>query len=373
MVKLIRVLSVKKYLSYRFTVVFLLPLLFLTGLIATPGYAQPGAATGEHHLSNNITQSPAGNFADLNPISDSPAVPTWLVQSGIPVLDEEPLEVDKKPEEKQKTVEPVTRQLPIWGEKVRTKGFDLPLPFGVGANLVFMDQGIQLRNVKVGIGDPSFEVSGLAFSDARSHDRAVTGRLDVWLLPFANIYGIFGAVNGESELDLDIGSVTGSLPPIGLPPIFEPGTTIDLNIDYNGTTYGGGMTLVGGYKDFFGSLDANYTYSNIDIVDGKITAYTISPRVGLLVDSSKIPGSLALWVGAMYMRYRQTITDDINLQEIDPRLPSVELNFKLDVKNDQPWNFLFGGQWEITKRWQFTAEGGVGDRKQLITSLFFRF
>ena len=101
MVKLIRVLSVTKLLSHRFTVVLLLPLLFLTGLIATPGYAQPGTATGEHRFSDHSIQSPAGNFADLNPISDSPAVPTWLVQSGIPVLDEDPLEVDKKPEEKQ--------------------------------------------------------------------------------------------------------------------------------------------------------------------------------------------------------------------------------------------------------------------------------
>lgn len=120
-------------------------------------------------------------------------------------------------------------------------------------------------------------------------------------------------------------------------------------------------------------MDANYTYSNIDVVDGKIKTYTISPRVGLLVDASAIPGDLAFWVGGMYMRYKQTVTDDINLQEFDSRLPSVEISYKLDIENDQPWNFLFGGQWEITKRWQFMAEGGVGDRKQIITGLFFRF
>lgn len=373
MVKLIRILSITKYLSHRFTVFFLLQLFFLTGLIAPPGYAESGTATGEHHLSKRLIQSPAWNLADLNPISDSPAAPTLLVQSGIPIVNEDPLGEDKKPEDRQKTVEPMTRILPIWGEKAREKGFDLPLPFGVGANLVFMDQDIKIRNVKVGVGDPIFEVSDLAFKDAQSHDRAITARLDLWLLPFANIYGIFGAINGEAEFDLDIGSVTGSLPPIGLPPIFKPGTTQDLNIDYNGTTFGGGITLAGGYKNFFGSLDANYTYSNIDVVDGKIRTYTISPRVGLLVDSAAIPGSLALWVGGMYMRYKQTITDDINLQEFDPRLPSVKLDFKLDVKNEQPWNFLFGGQWEITKRWQFMAEGGIGERRQLITSLFFRF
>ena len=63
-----------------------------------------------------------------------------------------------------------------------------------------------------------------------------------------------------------------------------------MNIDYNGTTFGGGITLAGGYKDFFVSLDGNYTYSNIDVADGEIKTYTISPRVGLLVDSAVIPG-----------------------------------------------------------------------------------
>jgi hypothetical protein len=133
------------------------------------------------------------------------------------------------------------------------------------------------------------------------------------------------------------------------------------------------VTLAGGYKHFFASLDANYTYSNIDVVDSEIKTYTLSPRVGLLIDPDSVPGSLAFWVGGMYMRYRQTVTDDVNLREFDSRLPSVEIDFKLDIKNSEPWNFLFGGQWEITQRWQFMAEGGVGDRKHVLTGLFFRF
>ena len=371
--KFIRVLSIAGYLSHDFAVFIILHLLILTALVTTPGYAQSGAAAGKINLSDQLNQNFGGRPAESHPVSELPTVPTLLAQSGLPVLDEDPLGEDKKPEDKPKTVEPLTRILPIWGEKARQKGFDLPLPFGFGANLVYMEQGIELRNVRIGLDDPVVDVSNVIFSDAQSHDSAITARLDIWLLPFANIYGIFGAINGETELDVDVGGITGSLPPIGLPPIFEPGKTLDLNIDYNGTTYGGGMTLVGGYKNFFGSVDANYTYSNVDVVDGEIKTYTISPRVGMLVESAKIPGTLAFWVGAMYMRYRQTVTDDINLQELDDRLPSVELAFKLDIKNDQPWNFLFGGQWELTKRWQFTLEGGVGDRKQVISGLFFRF
>ena len=276
-------------------------------------------------------------------------------------------------EEKKTAVEPITRKIPIWGEKIREMGYDLPPPFGAGANFVLMNQGIDIRNVKVGIGDPNFEIDDFGLSDARSHDTAITVRLDMWLLPFANIYGIFGSINGESELNLDISGITAGLPIPGLPPNIKQGKTIDLNIHYSGTTYGGGMTLAGGYKDIFASVDGNYTYSNIDVVNGKVTTLTISPRLGLLVDSPAIKGSLAFWVGAMYMKYKQTVTDDINLNELDSRLPSVQIDFKLDIENEEPWNFIFGGQWEITKRWQVMAEGGVGERKQLILGAFLRF
>ena len=353
------------YFARSVFLMFILPI----SLAATAVHGQSDAPIGENADRTSTPQVSPGSPATLSPMH---RLSPLLAQAAIPVLDEEPL--DEKDLDKADTpAEPITRKLPIWGEKAREQGYDLPLPFGTGVNLVLMSQDIELRNVKVGVGDPLLEVKGLDFDDAQSHDTAATARLDVWLLPFANVYGIFGYINGETELDLNIGQIASNLPIPGLPPSFGPQGSIDLNIDYNGTTYGGGITLAGGYKNFFASLDGNYTYSNIDVVDSKIKVYTVSPRVGMLFNPESVPGSLALWVGAMYMRYRQTITDDINLQEFDDRLPSVEIDFELDVKNEKPWNFLFGTQWEIAKRWQATAEGGIGNRRQVITSLSFRF
>jgi hypothetical protein len=368
----IRFRSVFNYQNYCFPVAFCLQLFILSGLMAVPEYAQAGIAKGEHHAPPYRFNGSDGTATVPTPMPDDLDPADLLAQTKYPVLDQGGSSEIKKPAEKQPTVEPITRWVPILGEQVREKGFDLPLPFGVGTNLVFMDQGIKLRNIKVGIGDPTIEVKGLSFVDARAHDRVITARLDMWLLPFVNIYGIFGYINGEAEIGLDINQIAGGLP-IPLPPIIEPGKTINFNIDYNGTTFGGGMTLAGGYQNFFASVDANYTYSNIDVANSQIKAYTISPRVGLQMNPSAVPGALALWVGAMYMNYNQTVTDNIRLNELDPRLPPVQIDFKLDVENDQPWNFLFGGQWEITKRWQFMAEGGVGDRTQVLTGVSFRF
>jgi hypothetical protein len=346
---------------------FCLQILALISLTAVPGAADPGSGKGEHYGLYQPLQRSAALDADSNQTSTDPAAGALLAMAEFPVLDK----TEQKPEAGEKPIEPVTRKLPIWGEQARERGFELPLPFGIGANYTYMDQGIRIRNLKVGVGNPNIELKGLDFNDARSHDSAVTARLDMWLLPFLNLYGLFGSINGQAEFDLDVSQITGGLP--GLPPIIEPNKTISLNFDYNGFTFGGGITLAGGYENIFATLDTNYTYSTVNIVDGRIDTVTVAPRLGLLVDPPEIQGSFALWIGAMYMHYKQTVSNDISLQELDPRLPPVELAFKLDIENDSPWCFLFGGQWQITKRLQIMAEGGGGGRGQLVTGISFRF
>jgi hypothetical protein len=362
-----RVRSFLHFLSHCVAIAFFLIFFPLIGLNATPGYAESGAVKDEPLSGYPVLQKRTTNPADQLLIIDHPLATPLLVQSEYPMLDQDAFGGDEKTEEKSETVEPITRWVPIWGEQVREKGYDLPLPFGVGANLVFMDQGIDIRNLNVNISVPGLDISSVTFRNSRAEDTAYTARLDMWLLPFVNIYGIFGYINGEARLNINVPAIS-----IGNTPITDS-INASLNVDYHGTTYGGGMTLGGGYKNFFATVDGNYTYSNIDVANSKIEVYTISPRLGMLVDSNAIEGSMALWVGAMYMNYRQTVTDSINLNTLIPGFPAVELDFDIDIKNEQPWNFLFGGQWEITKRWQFMAEGGIGNRKHVITGLFFRF
>lgn len=341
-------------------------------LCASPVYPASEASGGDQSRSFHRDHRIVGGASDLNLRLDKLDPEILITQSEYPIKDEQPFGADETPPAKRPQVEPITRALPFGGEKVRAMGYDLPLPFGIGANFVYVDQGIEIRNLKVDIADTNIDASGISFSDANAHDAAGIARLDMWLLPFANVYGIVGYLNGEAELDVNIPALTVNLPIIGPVPITQA-QTLDFNIDYNGVTYGGGATLAGGYKNIFASLDINYTETNVDVVDGNIRTLTVSPRLGILVDPDALAGTLAFWIGAMYMDYKQTVTDDINLRELDPRLPSVEIDFEIDIKNETPWNFLFGGQWEITKRFQLTAEGGLGNRKQAILGGFFRF
>jgi hypothetical protein len=364
--------NASNYVSAGSALILFLYSAVLIGLIAVPCEAVAEIAAGDTLTSSGLSKEFRAIPGELEPWSDDNVTAILLSQSEYPILDDHPIGEDEKLDKDQKTVEPITRALPIWGEKVREMGYDLPLPFGAGVNLVYMDQGLDIRNLKIGFGNANQEVNRVSFSNARAKDKAATARLDLWLLPFANIYGIIGYIDGETELDVNLPGITIDVPIIGEVPILDP-NTISLDIDYSGTTYGGGITLAGGYKNFFGSLDANYTYTDINLVNGDIKTLTISPRVGILVDPSIIKGSFAFWIGAMYMDYKQTVTDSVNLKELDPRLPSVDLEFEIDIKNEEHWNFLMGGQWEITKRWQITAEGGVGNRRQIVLGSSFRF
>ena len=338
----------------RVSMFLLLQVLALLWFCVTPGDASSDRLMGDDSLAGHIDKS------------------DYWAQSEYSVTDEKPPGGGNPPREEKDAVEPITRKLPIWGQKIREMGYDLPLPFGLGTNFTWMDQGIDIRNLKIGIGGPNAEPGIITFNNARSRDTALTMRLDTWILPFANVYGIFGYIDGKAELDVNLPGLTINVPGIGEVPIF-PAATFPLDVEYDGSTYGGGLTLAGGYKNIFGSLDANYTFSKINVVKGEIETVTISPRLGVRVNPSSVKWAFAFWVGAMYMDYKQTVTDDVNLRELDPRLPSVDIEFEVELENDKPWNFLFGGQWEITKRWHFMAEGGIGERKQFIGGLFFRF
>ncbi len=360
------------FLRYSPVSIFFFYLTVVPGLVAGPCEALTEVATFDNPISYGLSQEDTGINGLLDTGTGGDDLSILLKRSEYPVKDEHPSADRGKPKKKRAAVEPITRALPIWGEKVRAMGYDLPLPFGAGVNLVYMKQGIDVRNLKIGFGSADQKVESVTFSDANVRDTAATARLDLWLLPFANIYGIIGYVDGEAELNVNLPGITIDVPGFGSIPILDP-STLDLDIDYSGETYGGGITLAGGYKNIFGSIDANYTYTDIDIVDGDIKTLTISPRLGVLVDPESISGTFALWVGAMYMDYKQRVTDTVNLRELDPRLPSAHLDFEIDIKNEEPWNFLIGGQWEITKRWQMMVEGGFGNRRQIIFGTVYRF
>jgi len=275
------------------------------------------------------------------------------------VFDLEPL--GQKPEEDK--TQPLIDWLPIFGKGAKDKGFDLPLPMGLGLTYTFIHQNMVVSDLVV----EGIPVRRLTFKDAPTTTHTGVFRTDVWVFPFLNIYGLVGDTAGTTQPKV----------------VFPNGRLVKSDVDYNRFSYGGGLTLAGGYKAFFLTLDANYTTGDIvstkkgKIGDDPIESLTFAPRLGVLISRGGRLGTGSIWVGGMCLKATSKISDSIDLRN-KPLLSRLvgrdELNFSIHVEPKDQWNLVIGGNWEFNKRWSMTAElGGVYDRYHAITAVMWRF
>jgi len=247
--------------------------------------------------------------------------------------------------------------LPLWGEEARERGHDLPLPFGIGANFMNIWQDYDIKSIHLTPLVPvPFPTDSVEVSTAEGKGYSVDGRLDVWLLPFLNLYGVVGYTEGESR-------ATATIPGLG-------NLQFPFVLEYEGVTYGGGGTLAYGYKQLFASLDYNYTETQLDIADSRITAHVFTPRLGWHGKLGKLKG--AAWLGTMYQGIAQEFrgTLDVSLPGAPGPIP---VNYQVDQEPTDPWNLIMGLEWQISRHLHLVVEGGVIGREQILSSLTFRF
>ena len=284
------------------------------------------------------------------------------------VKDRDPIG-EEKPREKAK---PITEIVPFFGKSVREKGFDLPLPFGLNLIYTNMRQHAAVSDLRIGKNETP--ITDITIPDPFSKDHNVTLRGDMWLFPFMNIYGLVGYTNGRAEVDVDITGLTVTIPnpfdpknPIVLP---IPDIQIKESIEYNGITTGGGTTLAAGYRYIFGTVDMNYTWTNLNLADNTIQTFTVAPRAGILV-TTKEAGNGSVYLGGMYLNYEQTLSGVADLTETIPALGMLPYKLRLNGRN--PWNALAGGTWDLHDRWSIQGEVGFVKRKHFQFSGMFRF
>jgi hypothetical protein len=247
--------------------------------------------------------------------------------------------------------------LPIWGAQAREKGYDLPLPMGVGVNFMNIWQDYDINHLKLTPLVPvPIPIDDVEVTRAKGNGYSVDGRVDVWLFPFLNVYGVAGYTKGDS-------TATATIPALG-------NLQFPFVLNYEGATYGGGVTLVYGYKELFASVDYNYTRTDLDVASSQITANVVTPRVGWHGKVLGFKGSA--WLGAMYQGIDQEFRGQLSVSV--PGLPgAVPVSYAVDESATRPWNMVFGIQWEISPHWHWAIEGGAIGREQVLTSLTFRF
>ena len=247
-------------------------------------------------------------------------------------------------------------------------GQELPLPIGVSGNVFYLEQNLAAKSISLDVpplplpSGPLQLPPGLPAQTSNLESRATstTAKIDAWLLPFLNIYGVAGYVDGETNADnFSVG---------GLPPEVASLLPNSFSVAYSGPVYGGGATLAAGFGNYFVSLDANYTESDLDIGDSTIEAVTVTPRIGIRGSLGDLKG--ALYIGAQY----QDVDENQNGTAIFPIAGnSVPVGYSVVSEAEEEWNYVVGLNIENSSSWNYGVEFGFSERKHVMATLNYRF
>lgn len=283
--------------------------------------------------------------------------------------------------------------LPILGKEARKAGYLLPLPFGISVVGLTQQQPFTVSKIGLKIDGQQSDVINnfidgtITAKNLKVSDTTYNLRFDAWILPFWNVYGIVGKTKGKAELELDVDlelptlllAATGigsgfndkrctsiNLPYQGPAPgdCLVTVEGIETTLHFNGTVLGYGTTIAGGYGDFFGMFDVNYSEADINIAIEKTQQTVYSARLGWNGSIGVYQGQL--WVGAM--------KQDIE-QQIAISTPGDRVVVLIDQHTSSPVNYLIGAQWNITEEWSIIAETNFAfsDRQQFMFQLGYRF
>ena len=245
---------------------------------------------------------------------------------------------------------PLLNFLPIGRKKALKKEIYLPLPLGTALNFVYLNQGLEFKNPR--IGGSNSNISDIEINDTRDKRVGITARAGFWLFRYLNIYMTGGYAWGEAEGKLTFKTTT--------PPDTK---SFDIKLEYEGGQVGVGGTFAIGIKRFFVVFDGNYNWLFLDVGDETVKAYSLSPKFGMMFPSKKM-GTGAFYVGAMFLDFTMAFQS---------KLPQNNTSFKIYGTPEKNWNFIFGGSWEFNPRWSVFTEAGVGERKQFVLGGGFRF
>lgn len=301
---------------------------------------------------------------------------------------------------------------PFLGQGAYSKGFDIPYPIGAMGNFMWIDQGITIDNMQLGIKTnnidlPLTPVDFIGFGENTNTSYTVNFRPDVWVFPFLNVYGIFGYGNSHTEVN-PILSFNDS----------SEGPSFLSVVDQKVSTVGVGVMGAGGVGPVWVSVDANWTWNKPELLDEATRVSVLGLRIGhTFVFKNKPESNIAVWVGAMRVKMntdtkgevklidalppetwarkdeivadyntwydglsniQKAIVDATSIPEIFEKIDAADgssiIRYSMDKQVKELWNGLVGVQYQYNKHWMLRTEAGlVGDRKSVLVSLNYRF
>ena len=238
----------------------------------------------------------------------------------------------------------------------------LPRTWGIGIDYFEMTQPYQLDSLS--FSPPVLPITDPSILDITNDLRHNDLKVDVWLFPFLNVFGIYGRIDGDTTIDLSV---------LGVP---FPADVNNLKVDYDGDVFGGGAVLAIGGERWFASVTGTFTDTNLKgDFKSSIEATTIQPRIGL-----RFGDHTEFWVGGYIIdaKEKHSGTIDLDLGPIiappgGPIPRPVPLEFAADLSQAEDFNVSFGTHMMFSDAWEATVEVGAGDRSTVLANITFRF
>lgn len=188
-------------------------------------------------------------------------------------------------------------------------------------------------------------------------------KIDVWVLPFLNVFGIYGQIDGDTRINLTA---------LGLP---LPPQTNSLTVEYDGDVFGGGATLAFGGDKWFGSLTATFTDTDLSgDFDSSVSATTIQPRLGL-----RFGDHTEVWIGGYILdaeeKHSGTVDLDLGVvaMSLPPGLDAQDAVFDVKLSQDEDFNPSIGTHMMMSDHWEVTVEVGFDNRRTALANITYRF
>ncbi len=223
--------------------------------------------------------------------------------------------------------------------------------WGIGFDFYTMKQDYSIKDLQFslpGVTLPDPTLIGVE-NDLTHYDL----KLDVWVTPFLQVYGLVGQLDADTLVDFSDALVGGL--PVGLGVI---------PVAYDGTVYGGGAVLVYGTERWFASLNATWTKASLSgDFDSTVSSFTAQPRIGLTFNA------WSAYVGGMYLKTDEKHSGSFALPI--PGLPPMP--FAVELESADKWNGVFGFSYVFSPKALLSFEYGFGKRTHTLFNFTFRF
>jgi len=324
--------------------------------------------------------------------------------------------------------------LPIWGDKATKAGFSLPYSAGLGINYLWQKSDLVIENLMVGFNHgPLHDLDEvIRFKEAVSEGSGLNFRPDIWLFPFLNVYGVFAksalstsvgytinvpdssgmwneVVALDSKAEFDATSVgLGVTPTIGVGGgwlaldmnftwtdvdaldkpafafIFGPrlGKTFRFKKPEQNMALWAGAFRLHINSGTSGSLDLQEVFPvdglQTKVDNGIVRVEATQQQVDTWwAGLSPIEQNNPVNVAKHETANRVLATAGGFLNSMDESLndeQSASVQYSLDKRPKDMWNFVLGTQYQHNKHWMIRFEFGfLGSRTQIITGLQYRF